>query len=64
MAVAHEVLERGVRVGLDRNVKCNLRIWRVPLNDRSQPMLGAGEQAAELSDVDQGSNRPNSIGIE
>src|SRR3984885_7909997 len=26
MAVAHEVLERGVGVGLDRNVKCNLRI--------------------------------------
>jgi hypothetical protein len=26
MAVAHEVLERGVGVGLDRNIKCNLRI--------------------------------------
>jgi hypothetical protein len=26
MAVAHEVLERGVGVGLDRNVKCYLRI--------------------------------------
>lgn len=26
MAVAHEVLECGVGVGLDRNVKCNLRI--------------------------------------
>ena len=25
-AVAHEVLERGVGVGLDRNIKCNLRI--------------------------------------
>jgi hypothetical protein len=40
VTVAHEVLERGIGIGLNHDVECYLRIQRAALDDGSKAIAG------------------------